>query len=412
MSSPRLVRCPFCSRRFNVAGIEAGRRLRCGFCTAVLTVPPSDARSGSRLRLTPSLLLQAGGGIAAGLVAAAALWIIFRPAPNAPAAPAAPAERAAAKAESAPAAPEPPTFLDDPASRATHEIEKEFGPRFYTKSAKPYLVALEPSERYHAASLLDDYGMRLQTLHGAFRLEFAEPLGLPDVDAALPVLIFSSRASFNRYCSERDRKPPPDSIKGIYEYERRRVVLYHDVNMPFEVLFHEGAHQLVHYYTRRETEGRRVLQSYWFQEGVGTYFEGFRRRGDGQIVHDLGAGRDRLPTLKQTLRSPELRRDFIPLSVLVGMTVDEFWKWFSDGEGLDAEGTTRKARLYYAESWAFVHFLRHSGGNGRALFDEYFRLEMTGQGGKDPFERLVRKHLGLELQQLEAKFIEHIHSLK
>jgi len=79
--SLRLVRCPYCARRFNIAGIEPGTRLRCGGCTAVLTVPAAGASASSRPRLTRSLIFQTAGGVAAGLVAAVALWMALRPAP-------------------------------------------------------------------------------------------------------------------------------------------------------------------------------------------------------------------------------------------------------------------------------------------------------------------------------------------
>jgi hypothetical protein len=149
---------------------------------------------------------------------------------------------------------------------------------------------------------------------------------------------------------------------------------------------------------------------YWFQEGIGTYFEGFRRVG-GEIQFDPALSHGRLPTLKQVLAQPN-RRDFIPLNILVGMTVDEFWEWFQKGQGGEADETTRKAQIYYAESWAFVHFLRQSGGNGRALLAAYFKSETAGQGGKSVFEDLVREHLGLELSQLEDRFVSYLQGLR
>jgi len=61
--SLRLVRCPYCARRFNVAGVEPGTRLRCGGCTAILTVPPAGTTARLQRRLTRRLLLQVGGGV-------------------------------------------------------------------------------------------------------------------------------------------------------------------------------------------------------------------------------------------------------------------------------------------------------------------------------------------------------------
>jgi hypothetical protein len=73
---------------------------------------------------------------------------------------------------------------------------------------------------------------------------------------------------------------------------------------------------------------------------------------------------------------------------------------------------TRKAQLYYAESWAFSHFLRQAGPSHRKVFDAYFRREVAGTGSKAVFEELVRNELGLDLAQLEDQFVKYIQGLK
>jgi len=96
----------------------------------------------------------------------------------------------------------------------------------------------------------------------------------------------------------------------------------------------------------------------------------------------------------------------------VGMTVDEFWDWFERGMLTEPAEVTRKAQLYYAESWAFAHFLRQAGGNHRKVFDAYFRREISGTGSKAVFEELVRTELGVDLPQLEDQFVKYIQALK
>jgi ribosomal protein S27E len=413
--SLHLVRCPYCARRFNVSGVEAGTRLRCGGCTAILTVPSTGRSVVPHPRRTRTLILQAGGGVAAGLVAAVALWLAFRPVATAPAAPVA----EPGTARTAAPAPEAPVeraggFVDDQVGRATQSIYWEFpGSQFiFNLHTKPYLIALERSDRFIAKELVEEYARRMETIHLAFRREMGDALGLPPVnDTLLKVVILNSRESFDRYCEKRDKKQMAPAIKGLYEYRERRILTYYDLSAPYEVLLHEGTHQLVHYYTLRETEGRKIPTSYWFQEGLGTYFEGFRRRIDGEIVLDPGSNSQRLPTLKQILLQQD-RRDFIPLTMLVGMTVDEFWDWFERGMMTEPTEVTRKAQLYYAESWAFAHFLRQAGGNHRKVFDAYFRREISGTGSKAVFEELVRSELGLDLPQLEDQFVKYIQALR
>jgi hypothetical protein len=413
--SLRLVRCPYCTRRFNVSGVEPGTRLRCGGCTAILTVPSTGRAVIRPSRFSRTLALQAGAGAAAGLIAAVALWLALRPDHSASAAPA--PENATAKiAAPTPETPGEPTpgFVDDPVGRATQSIYWEFpGSQFiFNLHTKPYLIALERSDRFIAKELVEEYARRMETIHLAFRREMGDALGLPPVnDTLLKVVILNSRESFDRYCEKRDKKRMAPAIKGLYEYRERRILTYYDLSAPYEVLLHEGTHQLVHYYTLRETDGRKIPTSYWFQEGLGTYFEGFRRRIDGEIVLDPASNSQRLPTLKQILLQQD-RRDFIPLTMLVGMTVDEFWDWFERGLLTEPAEVTRKAQLYYAESWAFAHFLRQAGGNHRRVFDAYFRRELAGTGSKAVFEELVRSELGLDLPQLEDQFVKYIQALK
>ena len=407
MKPVRLVRCPFCASRFNVSGVSPGTLLRCGYCTAVLTVPTSEAATLRRLvfrRPSRAALLMAGGGVAAlALLALGASWLLK-------AAPSVVPDPPVVVVPIPPPAPAPPlgSIFDASMIQAEQAILDEFGTSFQTyKAVHPYILALEPSQRYVESEVIEEYGRRLGTLLATFGREFGQPLRLPAVDGVLPVIILNSRQSFDRYCEGKEKKKMPAAVKGFYDAQRRRVVVYHDFNVSPEVLFHEGAHQLVHYYTLRETDGRAVPSTYWFAEGVGTYFEGFRRREDGEWVFDTTAASGRLATLKQTLNQRGMK-DFIPLSVLMGMSVDQFWEWYEKSQAMEPEEATRRAQLYYAESWALVRFLRHKGPAQRELFDEFFRAELAGRAGRDTVERFLRDRLGQELSDLDREFVDYI----
>jgi hypothetical protein len=401
----RLVRCPFCASRFNVSGVSPGTLLRCGHCTAVLTVPSSDVRPKRAFRPTRAGLLLAAGGVAAvALLVLGGVWL-FGPAPVvAPAVAAAPAPDVEAPVHKGPKT----IIIDEEMARKQQRILEELGTgtMLYT-AVKPYLVALEPSQRYVESEVIEEYGRRLGTLRSTFATEFGDALRLPPVDGVLVVVILNSRESFDAYCERTDKKRMPAAVKGFYDSSRQRVVVYHDFNVSPEVLFHEGAHQLVHYYTLRETNGKGADGTYWFAEGVGTYFEGFRRRDDGQFVFDTTAASGRLATLKQTLNQRGMK-DMIPLSVLMGMSVDQFWDWYEKSQAVDPEEATRRAQLYYAESWALVRFLRHKGPALRELFDQFFRAELAGRAGKDLVERFLRDRLGQELSDLDREFVDYI----
>lgn len=414
--SLRLVHCPYCRKRFNLTGVEPGTRRRCTWCTAVLIVPGAQVPPDPRAFSLRPWALPAGAALAAGLALAILLPALFAPSAPSPSIP------SAAVAPVLPPAPPPAESSGTSAiivgeDRVRQAIFDEFGTDFLINdTVRPYLVGFEKSPRYIGWEWSAEYGRQLETLHAAFRGEFGDTLGLPPVDEPLVVIVLSSRESFDRYCERTEKRRLSAPIKGIYQYTLRRVVLYHGDEAPWVVLFHEGAHQLVHHYTRRSGAAVRDPGTYWFQEGLGTYFEGFRRRGDGQIDIDPSVNRHRLPALKQALQ--EGRQDWVSLGVLVGMTVDDFWEWWERGRAADPEGTTRKAQLYYAESWAFVYFLRQKGGNLRKTFDDYLRAEISGQGRpgafgrKELFEKILRENAGVELAAIEDEFVEYIQGLR
>ena len=240
-------------------------------------------------------------------------------------------------------------------------------------------------------------------IHRRFREEFAGPLGLRVVDKVLPVVILNSRESYDEYCKARYGHKMPSQITGMYEYSRKRIVMYHDAWAPYEVIFHEGTHELVHHFT---TAQNRDDLSYWFQEGLGTYFEGFRRMNGG-IVLDPESNRNRLPAVRQAIKSGE----FVPVSALLKMTIKSFWDWF-DGHQ-DSDTRAKLAQLYYAESWALVHFMMHGeDGRYRQTFLRFFKLELKGHGTIEAFERSLQATTGQDLAEFQKKFIDYVQGLK
>ena len=412
----RLVRCPYCGKRFNVAGIRVGTRLKCGWCTAVLTVPSGDRLPQSGSRRTLALVVSAG--LAAAIVAAIALYSVMKPEP--PARPAAP--RVALTPKPEPPPPETPIpFI--PATREDRRqreltrlkgaIMEEFhtGFAFFECDASrvgPYLLAFEGSDTKRLAS---EYERHLETLTLAFQREFGSRLSLPKLEGWVPVIVLASRASFDGYCVRKNGRRMADALKGFYERGRRRIMTYLHDGSPREVLLHEGVHHLVHTHTVRESGARPSAPvSYWFQEGLATCFEGYRLNAGGALVMDPPADSPRLPILKKKLLKGG-RRDIVSLNELLGMTVDDFWEWFERAVRDDAETAENQAALYYSESWAFTHFLRREG-NPRQVLDEFFRAAIAGRESKEVLERLVREHLGKDLSQLDDEFEKYILSLR
>ena len=405
--SLRRVRCPHCAGRFDVTGIETGTRLRCGGCSQVLRVPAFPAPR-------PLPLSRIAAFTLAGLVTTVVLVLALRPAPLQPLA----VSSAIPLPARGTAGPVEPTsglgIIDDPISRLRQELATEFpGSRFTISDAqRPYVIVLESCDRYVEAERLREYAHHLELAHSVFRRDVADRLGLPEVkDALLPVLVLASREKFDRYCELREGKRQSATMKGLYEYVGRRIVTYQDSTVSRDLLLHEGAHQLMHYYQMQQTDSRKAHQSFWLQEGLANYCEGFRRRIDGEVALDRAAEGGRFPLLRHVASGKNLA-EFIPLARLVELSVDDYWDLVDRLRLEDACEADRKAQIYYAESWALVHFLRQSGPAHRALFENCLRRELSGAGFRKAFAEVVRKELGLTLVELEEQFLKYVQALK
>lgn len=359
-------------------------------------------------------MFRIAGGVVAGVVTIVVLVLALRPAPEQQGLASDPAQ---APGRTTPGAVESVSGLgtiDDPISRLRQEIGAEFpASRFvFSDAQRPYVIVLESSDRFVDAERIREVAHHLELAHTAFRRDVAERLGLPEVkDTLLPVLVLGSREKFDRYCERKDRKRHSAAMKGRYEYTNRRIVTYQDAVDPRDVMLHEGAHQLMHYHQLRQTESRTVQPTFWLQEGLAAYYEGFRRRVDGEVALDRAADSQRFPLLRHVAQSRD-RAEFVPLVRLVELTVDGYFDLVDRLRLEDPSDADRKAQIYYAESWALVHFLRQSGLEFRRVFESYLRLELAGLGSKRAFADVVRKELDMPLADFEARFVKYIQALK
>jgi hypothetical protein len=418
-----VIRCPFCDRRYNVTGIPPGTKVLCTSCRATLTVPfrrPTVPPLWRRW-LPDSASAQVALGMVGGLVLATSAWLGLRPGSAALPVGEVPREAPAVVERQIPRRTEAPPFFmstsrEDQIRRFTGAIYREFGPdrfKFDHRSSSPFILAgeLTPGVTTPQLSLMfGQFQEALESLEQRFRQEFAEPIGLGLIDEVLPVVIFTSRESFGDYM-RKGNNPPPSDVWGLYESAKLRAVFLHDGNSEgyrIDVVLHEAAHQLVHYYVRREA-GQEHGQSWWFQEGMGTYFEQFVRSQTGRVVVDPALVSLRLPTLRDAIKRGELP----DLNVLMGMSLDDIWV-NCRAPSATLEEQERKRRFTqqcYAESWALVQYLRHgAGGKYRKFFDDYFLLELRGQGGKDAFIRLLDR-FGMEHEDLKRELQEYIKGL-
>lgn len=419
-----VVRCPFCERRYNVTGIPAGTKVLCTSCRAILTVPPSRRRPRASLwsRWIPRHSgLQVAVGLVGGFVLAAALYGVFRSqgSSEAPGSPVRPAEVAAGETAPDRGGLPPPTTVaklsrDEQRRRFTEGIYKEFGPNTFEFDVRPpscFVLAGERSpEQMVLAPMFEEFQWALVSLREKFAEEFGHRLELGGIDELLKVVIFTRRETFDECLRRGNNAPLPSEVPGIYQYVKRRTEFYYDRNAyPIEVLLHESVHQIVHYYYRQRAD-QGATQSWWFQEGIATYFEPYARSQTGRVVVDPGQTGSRMAAVREALKTGDLP----PLYQLMGLDIHDIWELFKVAPTVEEqERRMRAANRSYAAAWAFTHFLRHAhGGRYRPLYDEYFRRELEGRGGKDVFTRLLsERYEGRELGDLQIELEAYLRGL-
>src|SRR2546425_1884875 len=146
---------------------------------------------------------------------------------------------------------------------------------------------------------------------------------------------------------------------------------------PFSVIYHEYVHLLVD-----NTNGNVPV---WFNEGLAEYYSSFDIEEDRKV--HLG---ELIPYHLQTLREQKL----LPLRTL--FAVDHYSPEYNEGS---------KRGMFYAESWALVHYLILSN-NGQHLEQLGKFLQLTE--GNAPIDQAVKQSFQMDLVALEKELKKYI----
>ncbi len=144
----------------------------------------------------------------------------------------------------------------------------------------------------------------------------------------------------------------------------------------YKVVFHEYTHLLV--------EHSLAQVPLWFNEGLAEYYATLAMRGDREAM----VGKVHEPHVF------ELRERFIPLAELMAVTSES---------PLYNEGSRRS--IFYAESWALVHYLLNGGRpERRAQLTAYLQRFAEGL----PPARAFREAFGGDEQELERELRRYV----
>lgn len=229
---------------------------------------------------------------------------------------------------------------------------------------------------------LERFGAMLKT----FRDYMKDVLPLP-VKQTRPsrVWLFESKEGYMSFTAKLTGRL--DTSLGVYYPPLDTLLLFATMSTEqnLEVLFHEAFHQYL------DIAVQNVPR--WFNEGHAEYFGATKFDAKGAAI-PAGMLDGRLTTMRVHLADG---KKLVPLKDLI-----------TYGAGRFMSGTVS---LHYAQSWAFVHFMRHGAPpESRALFEKYADAIMSGRREK-AYEESFGTLEDEEMAALDAGLLEYVQNV-
>ncbi len=173
------------------------------------------------------------------------------------------------------------------------------------------------------------------------------------------VLVFKDEAAFDPY---RSSKWAGGYFLSSEDKNYIALPVGDDREETYSIIFHEYVHFLV-----INNFGREKIAP-WFNEGIAEYYDKFQIR-DEQTFSIGGVSKRHLATLS--------RNPIIPFKKFFSITHEEVQRQGDHG-----------ASVFYAQSWAFIHFLiRSSNGKRAPQFNKFMSLSLNGEEPSSAFEK-------------------------
>ncbi len=241
-------------------------------------------------------------------------------------------------------------------------------------SSKNFILISNTSEKQ---------AVKVATMLEQFRHTIATLLPETNIRTALPtkVILFDSHSSFHPFKPKYKGKIR-DNVGGYFfnNGDQSYIALTTDAGGEqfYEVIFHEYQHFVI---------GNNLRNApLWLNEGMAEYYSTFKPKDDGrQVMIGSPIGRH-----VGTLRNKVL----IPLPKLV--TVDHKSPEYNEGS---------RAGVFYAESWAFVHYLMLADeGRHRPQLSQFINLLNNGK----PVEENFQQAFQTDFKTMESNLLNYI----
>jgi tetratricopeptide (TPR) repeat protein len=219
---------------------------------------------------------------------------------------------------------------------------------------------------------------RVATKLEQFRLVFTQLFPNMNFNSPLPtrVVVFRDKKTFDAF-------KPIEWAAGYFQPgdDINYIVLTAEGSDAenFPTVFHEYTHFLID-----NSLGRSNIPP-WFNEGIAEYYERFAIEDDRKVT--LGAVNDAHLRLLQ-------RSQLIPLENFFAVDYYSLHKQTKQG-----------AQLFYAESWALLHYLlQGNGGARRPQFDKFVDLLIGGARPKEAFQNAFQ----MDYAAMEAELKKYV----
>ncbi len=259
---------------------------------------------------------------------------------------------------------------------------------------KPYVCLVQRDKIGGEDRIAERWLEMLQQLRVTFYARFGKPLDLAPMEKPTPVLVLRTDSDYTIYLRLGDSRAQVTSLAHYEPWSNRLVTwVEKDPNQLSKgergmteeevrtTLFHEGTHQLIDFNTKNKSARVAMEQALWFSEGMADYFGGHGRNwNESNQAWDYEPGLINTERIDQ-LTSSKTRDNLIPLKDLL-----EYRRKNYVGEKEDPRNQLKVLNAY-AQGWLLCYLLsNHNDGRDRAKFDQYVKLELSGQTGESTFK--------------------------
>ena len=271
----------------------------------------------------------------------------------------------------------------------------------------------------------------LARLRRSMLADYADAMKLaPGREAPLiPIYVFSSADDYNEFRKNSSIQGFPDPAQAagfftwsealspvgwLFVWSKNPEAAYFK-----EVISHEGTHLLHYQYTNPSAQAwgtRSDGTTTWFQEGLAEYWGGHSIRDVGGVEvffpgRMLGGRFDHLwrylPQKAEDI--PEQEPRFMPLRDMCRTSYTHYNQEYNLRSAQGDPSAREMVGLFYAQGWAFVHFLMHgAGGRYRPALLRYMRTELEAHFAWRELEKGLGKQGKEGWDELTQEFIDYV----